>query len=76
MKPNDNPEPHLEGGDECWWKKIRVTPEFMEMMASRTLEGYRVHWHWHGPDSEGLWTPLATIDFDDAAVPQLAEGHD
>jgi hypothetical protein len=48
---------------ELDFRKVWMSKNLMDNMASRTEDGYKVRWTWDGPDIEGFWTPVATIDF-------------
>ena len=63
---DDNPNEHVEGNVDCRTKKVRMSPELMNEMASRTIDGYRVNWEWKLENYFiGEWTPIATVDYTD-----------
>jgi len=64
-KIGNNTEQHIEGGEECEIRNVRMTPELMNQFATRTIDGYRVYWEWGEPDEEGFYSPQTIIDYND-----------
>ena len=61
----DNPEEHVELSEWCRPRKVLMSPELMNKFASRTADGYRVHWRWGEPDADGFHSPLLMVDYND-----------
>lgn len=55
---------YIEGAGPDAWRPVKMTPQLMEKFASRTIDGYKVDWKWK-LNSDGWWSPEATIDFED-----------
>ena len=61
----DYPEEHVELSERCMPRKVLMSPELMNTVATRTVDGYRVHWRWGKPDADGFYAPILMIDRND-----------
>ncbi len=52
------------------FKKVKMSPELMDVWASRNEEGYKLDWDWGEPDADGFYTPTITVDYENQLVPK------
>ena len=52
----DNPIEHIEGGPDCWWIKVRMTPEILRAWAESQDADVTLY-----PEDDGFVTPVFTV---------------
>jgi len=55
------------------FRKVRMSPEFMEQFFVRDSEGNRVSVEWGEPDADGFYVPIFSVDYEDNIVARLKE---
>lgn len=54
-------------------RKIRISPELMDMLCTRDADGNRLRVEWGDPDAGGFYTPRIHVDYTDNPLRQRLE---
>ena len=50
---------------EDTYRKIKMSPELMDQLATRDIDGNLLTVDWGEPDDEGFYCPTISVDYDD-----------